>query len=95
MYVIIFSSYLKCAILYLGVDNQTKNQGSSNMNVIMDGSIVSPQKINMALGGTPTYPSAATGTAASSLSSKPTGGNVEAVISPPPPPGEKPSNEAS
>ena len=49
----------------------------------------------MALGGTPTYPSSSTGTPGSSPSSKPTGGNIEAGVSPPPPPQEKPSNEAS
>ena len=84
-----------CAILSSGVDNPTNHQGSSNTNVHMAGSVVSPKKNNVALGGTPTYPSSSTETPGSSLSSKPTGGNIEAVISPPPPPQEKPSNEAS
>ena len=78
-----------CAILSSGVDNPTNHQGSSNMNVHMAGSVVSPKKNNVA------YPSSSTETPGSSLNSKPTGGNIEAVISPPPPPQEKPSNEAS
>ena len=48
--------------------------------------VLSPKKYNVALGGTPTYPSSSTETPGSSLSSKPTGGNIEAVISPLPPP---------